>query len=121
MRIIRFEIDGLLGRPTPVNRDLSSDLVLLTGRNGAGKTSILKLLWSIVSGNILIGLTEVPFQRAKVVTDAYSCTVHRLERTTCKVDLETHDGLVTYEDIMDKEGDVVLDAKANTDLSSNNW
>jgi ABC-type cobalamin/Fe3+-siderophores transport system ATPase subunit len=111
MKIKRLEIDGLLGRSAPVNFDLSSDLVVLTGRNGAGKTSVLKLLWSIVSGNILVGLAEVPFHRARIVTDQYACTVHRLGRRTCKVDFETDGNSTTFEDVVDSDDDVVFNAE----------
>jgi hypothetical protein len=86
VRIKSFEIEGLLGREDTLSHDLSSDFAIFTGRNGSGKTSVLKLLWSIISGNILIGLDEVPFQTVKVVTDEYECKVHRLGRRTCKVD-----------------------------------
>ena len=43
---------------------LNPDLNILTGRNGSGKTNLLKLIWYIISGNILLALQEVQFQRA---------------------------------------------------------
>ena len=111
MRIVSFEIEGLHGRNKLVSQRLNSDLNILTGRNGAGKTSVLKILWSIVSGNIYIGLNEVVFQRAQVVTDLYSCTVHRLSRNFCKVEFIDSDG-----DVRDEDDDIIFNAE---DLANN--
>ena len=111
MRIISFEIDGLLGRSEVVTRSLEKDLNLLTGRNGAGKTSVLKLLWSIVSGNILIGLNEVVFQKARVLTDEYECIVSRLSKNTCRVELNIKGKIHVFEDLTDENDDVFLSAE----------
>src|SRR5579863_4307682 len=99
MQIKRFEITGLFGKREAIAADLNSDINIITGKNGAGKTTVLKLLWYIVSGNILPALQEVPFSRCHVVTDLYSCTVYRFNDSTCKVDFETEDGSSTFEDI----------------------
>lgn len=45
------------------------DISLLTGRNGAGKTAVIKLAWYLMSGNIERTIREVNFAYAKVVTD----------------------------------------------------
>jgi predicted ATPase len=111
MRIQRFEIDGLLDRQEPVVSDLSDDLAILTGRNGSGKTSILKILWAIVSGNILVALDEVPFQRARVVTTEYDCTVHRIGKRTCKVDFRSESVNASFEDITDGDESVYENAE----------
>jgi AAA15 family ATPase/GTPase len=120
LRIKSFAIDGLMGRSNPLAFDLSPDLAVLTGRNGAGKTSVLKLLWSVISGNILVGLTEVPFSRLNVVTDSYACTVYRLGRRTCKIEIEVNNQIKLYEDQHDGDGDVIENAEddANTLLRS---
>lgn len=49
------------------------DISLITGRNGCGKTAVIKLAWYLISGNIERTIREVNFSFAKVVTD--SCTV----------------------------------------------
>jgi predicted ATPase len=49
------------------------DISLLTGRNGAGKTAVIKLAWYLISGNIERTIREVNFTYAKVTTD--KCTV----------------------------------------------
>jgi ABC-type lipoprotein export system ATPase subunit len=84
---------------------------MITGRNGSGKTSILKLIWSIISGNILRGLQEVEFSRAQLKTTEYNCTVYRLSRNTCKIDLNIGGRTSTYEDVVDSDGDVVVNAE----------
>ncbi|MFC7477603.1 hypothetical protein ACFQS7_24805 [Dankookia sp. GCM10030260] len=90
---------------------MSEDLNILTGRNGAGKTSVLKLLWAIVSGNIIIALDEVNFTRAKVVTDHYECIVHKINKRTCRVEFLSEDEDVVLEDIDDDEGNIVENAE----------
>lgn len=116
MKIEHFEIHGLLGRREKISSSLNGDLAIFTGRNGAGKTSVLKLLWSIISGNILVGLNEVVFQKCRVVTDEYDCTVHRLSRSTCKVEFLDGDETHIYEDVSDEDGDVIENAEDGANL-----
>jgi predicted ATP-binding protein involved in virulence len=117
VRIISFEVVGLLGRPGTVKADLNLDLNILTGRNGAGKTTLLKLLWYVMSGNILLALQEVPFNRCHLVTDLYVCTVHRLSANQCKVEFEADGESQVFEDRFD-EDNVVRNAEdiANPEL-----
>jgi energy-coupling factor transporter ATP-binding protein EcfA2 len=46
-----------------------NDISLLTGRNGCGKTAIIKLAWYLTSGNIERTLREINFRSVKVTTD----------------------------------------------------
>lgn len=87
MRIESFEVIGLNGREDKLSAAFGPGVNILTGRNGAGKTSILKLLWYIISGNITIALDEVTFLRATLKTDLYEITVFRINRNTCKIEL----------------------------------
>lgn len=70
----RFEINGLFGK-IDHTIEFHNDLTVLTGLNGSGKTSILKLLWCLLSTNKGIPLTEMSFQRACVETDKYRLEV----------------------------------------------
>ncbi len=45
------------------------DLNILTGRNGTGKTTLIKLLWYAVSGHFDILVREITFSYLKIVTD----------------------------------------------------
>ena len=49
--------------------DFFADINLLTGRNGSGKTTILKLLWYAISGHFDILVREITFSYLKIVTD----------------------------------------------------
>jgi predicted ATP-dependent endonuclease of OLD family len=112
MHIQSFEVLGLNGRETRIYADLARDLNILTGRNGAGKTNLLKLLWYIMSGNILIALQEVPFQRATLKTDIYECTVFRLGAYTCRVEMVLPNGEKRiFEDIEDHDDGPSWDAE----------
>jgi len=110
VKIHSFEIDGLFGRSEKVRHVLEPDMAILTGRNGAGKTSVLKLLWSIVSGNILIALDEIEFKTTKISTEDYECTVHKIGRRSCKVELETKTEHYFYVEDFDTDGDTILNA-----------
>jgi ABC-type multidrug transport system ATPase subunit len=48
MKIERFEVIGLNGREAKLSASFGDGVNILTGRNGAGKTSLLKLLWYII-------------------------------------------------------------------------
>lgn len=113
MRIESFEVVGLNGREHKLSAAFGPGVNILTGRNGAGKTSILKLLWYIISGNISIALDEVNFQRATIKTDMYEVTVLRINRNTCKVEL-TMPGEETmlFEDESDEDENFHIDAES---------
>jgi energy-coupling factor transporter ATP-binding protein EcfA2 len=118
VRVTGFEVVDLLGRSGTVTATLNDDLNILTGRNGAGKTSLLKLLWYIMSGNILLALQEVPFARCSLATDLYKCTVHRLSPIRCKIELEIEGETHLFEDFEDPDEDFTRDAEdfANPEL-----
>src|ERR1700743_3053488 len=60
-----FTISVLAGRRDDISQALNRDLNIFFGLNGSGKTSLLKILHSAMSGNVEI-LTNVPFSRATV-------------------------------------------------------
>lgn len=111
MKIKSCEIIGLLDRDSRIRIKLNDDLNILTGRNGAGKTSILKLIWYIISGNIYEALREVPFRRVTILTDEYDCVIHRLSGATCRIDLTIDGEATTYEDYVDDEENVFMSAE----------
>lgn len=111
MKILSFEVAGLLGRDSTLRVDFNSDMNIITGRNGSGKTSALKLLWYILSGNILLALKEVPFRKVTLVTTEYECTVYRISANTCRVDWRVGDDHSVFEDIEDDDGDIVFNAE----------
>ena len=88
MRLNYMAVNGLFGRPGVTTYNFNPDLNILTGRNGSGKTTIMKLAWAIISGNILLALREVNFKSCTVSTDEYTCTVIRTGNINCKVELE---------------------------------
>lgn len=98
MKIVSFEVAGLLGRPGVTSANFYPDINIITGRNGAGKTSILKSLWYIISGNILLLLREVPFSRCTLVTTEYSITIHRTGNITCRIDMTINGKEHAFED-----------------------
>lgn len=115
MRILRFEVVDLFGREGTISAGLHDDINILTGRNGSGKTSILKLLWYVMSGNILIAIREINFKSFTLVTTEYECTIHKLSRSTCKIDLHMNGSSITYEDEEDDDGGVYANAEDEPD------
>jgi hypothetical protein len=70
MRVIRFKVAGLNGNHNRVvDIDLSSELTILTGRNGCGKTSILRMLWYCISPNVERVFKEYDFESIELETD----------------------------------------------------
>lgn len=63
--IVEFKITGLVGRTGVYQRKLNRDLNVFYGLNGSGKTSLLRILDSAMSGDADI-LRIVPFESAEV-------------------------------------------------------
>jgi len=68
-----FSVEGLNGK-LGFSTNFQPDLNLITGRNGSGKTTVLKLLWYMISGNLERIPPEITFHTATLVTDNYSLT-----------------------------------------------
>ncbi|TDM55613.1 hypothetical protein ETZ94_19065 [Acinetobacter baumannii] len=48
MKIESFAVTGLHGTRGPIYLEFHKDLNILSGRNGAGKTTILKMMWYFI-------------------------------------------------------------------------
>src|SRR5579871_3254812 len=63
--IVDFIVDGLAGRSEPYAQELDRSINVFFGLNGSGKTSLLKILHSAMTGDAS-PLRNVPFTRAEV-------------------------------------------------------
>ena len=98
MKINSISVSNLFGKIGSTTYTFNDDLNIITGRNGSGKTTIIKLAWFILSGNILIALKEVEFKSCSITTSNYICTVTRTGPQHCKIEIEDHDGKRLFED-----------------------
>lgn len=92
MKLESISVSGLFGKSESVHYDFHDDLNIITGRNGSGKTTILKLAWMIMSGNIYWALKEITFKTCRLVTSEYTCTVTKTANMYCRIELETSSG-----------------------------
>ncbi len=58
--------------------EFNEDLNIFTGANGSGKTTILKLLWYLVSGHLEQILAEIPFHSIAIQTDLFDFSMERV-------------------------------------------
>jgi predicted ATPase len=58
-----------LNRRMTFTLNFHDDINIITGKNGSGKTTVLKLLWYAISGNLERIVPEIPFRSFEVVTD----------------------------------------------------
>jgi predicted ATPase len=98
MRIKNMAVAGLFGNNKIIQYNFHKDLNILTGKNGSGKTTIIKLAWSIISGNILLALREINFKSCTILTDEYICTVIRTGPISCKIEMESNGERYLFED-----------------------
>lgn len=63
-----------LNRRITCDLEFHPDINIITGKNGSGKTTVLKLLWYAISGNLERILPEMSFDSFELVTD--SSTLH---------------------------------------------
>ncbi|MCR6639854.1 MAG: ATP-binding protein [Sporocytophaga sp.] len=60
-----------------LNLKFQSDLNLFTGKNGSSKTTVLKLIWYLNSGQFLNLFKEINFSYVKLITSEFSVAVQR--------------------------------------------
>ena len=65
-----FKITGLWGHQDYTLSDalIQQDLTIITGSNGTGKTTILKLMWYMLSGHIRQAFAEINFKEAHLIS-----------------------------------------------------
>ena len=76
-----LKIEGLNGNTTPLEFNFNNDLNLFTGLNGCGKTTVLKILWFVNSGNLHDLTREIIFQEIKVCSDNYEVEIKKKDET----------------------------------------
>lgn len=62
------------------------DLNIFTGPNGSCKTTLLKLIWYLISGNLQEILVEIPFYTVSIQTDLFNLTMKRVKPDQVKFD-----------------------------------
>lgn len=80
--------------------NFNPDINIITGINGSGKSSFIKLIWYMISGNLERIPFEIEVSRAKVVTDSYSIEIEM----SGGVDRESLIGKRTYSVVYSAEG-----------------
>lgn len=79
MKINAIEVLGLNNSSSPINLKFNDDINIITGRNGSGKTTILKLMWYCISANIERAVREIIFDKVVITTSKYKLTVKKNE------------------------------------------
>ena len=74
MKIKSLQIINLQQRKD-INIKFNDDINIITGSNGSGKTTIIKVLWYLVSGNIERLFSEVDFDSLKLKTSLYDLNI----------------------------------------------
>lgn len=79
MNLIEYvEIKGLLSYEKKIIKlKFNSDINIITGINGQGKTTLLKLVWYIYSGNLRKALEEIEFDYIKLRTTLYTIDIFK--------------------------------------------
>lgn len=73
-----LKVSGLNGK-IDFETEFNPDINLLTGKNGSGKTTILKLIWYLNAAHIYHLLTEINFQGIELQIDGTTINVKRTD------------------------------------------
>lgn len=103
MKLRSANITGLFGKRSSISLKFNGDLNIVTGKNGSGKTTIMKLIWYVIGGQIVRALTEVPFSKIVIETSEYTVTVIRIGKYTCRVIWESDGERFEYRDFEDED------------------
>ncbi|OMD06629.1 AAA family ATPase [Paenibacillus odorifer] len=58
--------------------DIHPDINIITGKNGAGKTSFLKLVWYLLSGHISLAINEIDFKFVAIEGDDFKISLEKI-------------------------------------------
>jgi predicted ATPase len=78
MRINSIQVIGLNNSKQDINIKFNDDINIITGKNGSGKTTILKLMWYCISANIERAVREIIFEKVTIKTSKYQLSVKNL-------------------------------------------
>ena len=89
MIIRHFKLSGLYQNES-LNFDLNfnEDINVLAGKNGSGKTTVLKLIWYLISGNIervipdMNSVEDTIFDEVEIETDTFSLNIKVYDQKT---------------------------------------
>lgn len=76
--IQHFKVEGL-NNQFDYEFEFNEDLNIFTGANGCGKTTLLKLIWYLISGNLHRVTDEIPFKSFSIETDQFSLSIERFK------------------------------------------
>ena len=97
MIIRSLYLTKLNGSNTDISIKFNDDINILTGRNGSGKTTILKLIWYCVSSNIERAILEINFEKFELITSLYSIKIHKYSDGQYKIFLGDSNKKKLYE------------------------
>lgn len=91
--IDKLKVVGLNNSKSDIEINFKNDLNVLVGTNGCGKTTLLKLIWYVYSGNILSLYKDIKFTRIEMIADSINIIVinnidKRIRPTVNYYDLE---------------------------------
>ena len=73
-----LEVKGLNNR-LDGEFEFNEDLNIFTGANGSCKTTLLKLIWYLISGNLQQIVLEIPFHTISIQTNLFDFSMERVE------------------------------------------
>ncbi|MEC3525529.1 AAA family ATPase [Bacillus paranthracis] len=105
-----------------IDLKFNEDINIITGVNGQGKTTLLKLIWYVYSGNLGRAVTEIEFDYIHMVTNTHEiivekCSEERMHFLQMESENHNHSGYDTK--IYDKSlGKFVIDTSDLSDKIS---
>lgn len=90
--IKRFEVKNLNGF-TSFKNSFNPDINVITGLNGSGKTSVLRLIWYLVSANIERVFDDCSFDELLIETSQFKLNIktYKLKNTIAKIAVDYSD------------------------------
>jgi len=78
VKVLRFDFSRVREDGIDIHKlEMNADINIITGRNGVGKTTALKLLWLLLSGNLKQAISECSFKVVFLETDEYRLLIGR--------------------------------------------